>query len=181
MNIEELRKDLAIRQKKGLPFIMASVILWTGIFIVWILPIQDVFTRNLFTFMCATPLVPIAYAFSKLIKAEFSVKNNPLSNLGLLFTANQGLYILIAMWAYSQAPYSMVMILAIIFGAHLLPYSWIYKSKAYFIMSIFIPLVMLIVGVTVGTERVYIIPLLMIVIDTVFSLWLFIEIRNINH
>ena len=156
-------------------------ILWTGIFIVWILPIQDVFARNLFTFMCATPLVPIAYLISKLIKAEFSVKNNSLSNLGLLFTANQGLYILIAMWAYSQAPYSMVMILAIIFGAHLMPYSWIYKSKAYFIMSIFIPLTMLVVGVTVGTERVYIMPLLMIVIETVFSLWLFIETRNINH
>lgn len=31
------------------------------------------------------------------------------------------------------------MILAIIFGAHLLPYSWLYKSRVYLILSIFIP------------------------------------------
>jgi len=42
--------------------------------------------------------------------------------LGVLFSVNQLLYLLIAMWIYPTVPEEMVMVLAMIFGAHLLPY-----------------------------------------------------------
>ena len=31
MDLDSLRKDCARKQKKGLPFIMTSVLIWTGI------------------------------------------------------------------------------------------------------------------------------------------------------
>lgn len=181
MNIEESKVDIALRTNKGVSFILASVILWIGIFVVWTLPIENVLTRNLFTFFCTAPLMPLAFFISKMIKAEFSIKDNRLNNLGILFSANQLVYILIAMWAYSQAPYSMVMIIAIIFGAHLMPFSWLYKSRAYFFMSIFIPLVALTIGATVGDERVYLIPLFMIVVEIIFSIWLYMETKALKN
>jgi uncharacterized membrane protein len=39
------------------------------------------------------------------------------------------------MWAYSAHPDSMLLIYAIIFAAHLLPFSWVYDSKIYFTAS----------------------------------------------
>jgi len=175
MTINEMRTDIAKRNKKGISFILASVVIWTGVLVIWLLPIKDILTRNLFTFFCTTPLVPLALIFSKILKAEFSAKDNPLNNLGILFSINQFLYILIAMWAYDAAPDKMVMILAIIFGAHLLPFSWLYNSKGYMVMSILIPIVILAVGYNLNEEKVFIIPIIMIIFEIVFSIWLLIE------
>lgn len=173
MAVEEARVDIARRTKSGLSFILASVVIWAAIAGVWLLPIENVLARNLFTFFCTAPLVPLAFAFSRLIKAEFSATDNPLHGLGFLFSLNQLSYILIAMWAYSQAPEHMVMILAIIFGAHLLPFSWLYKSRAYLVFSVAIPLAALTVGVTVGAPHV--IALMMVGVEAAFAAWLTVE------
>lgn len=171
-----VRSDLARRTKRGLHFIVASIVLWTGILVVWLWPVDSVLTRNLLTFFCTAPLMPLAFLISRALKAEFSATDNALNNLGILFSINQFLYILIAMWAYAAAPTNMVMILAIIFGAHLLPFSWLYQSRAYLIMSIIIPLTMLIVGHNLPEERVYILAGMMICLEAIFAVWLGIEI-----
>lgn len=41
--------------------------------------------KNLFTFCCTAPLMPLAYMISKVIKVDFTNKENPLTNLGVLF------------------------------------------------------------------------------------------------
>jgi hypothetical protein len=88
MNLEDLRNDCAIKQKKGLHFILASVIIWGAVLIVHLtsLPILD---KNLFTFFCTAPLVPLAFFISKVIKVDFQNKGNSLNNLGVLFSVNQ--------------------------------------------------------------------------------------------
>jgi len=177
MNLEELKIDISKRSKKGMSFIIASIVIWCAVLIVWLLPIDDAITRNLFTFCCTAPLMPIAYFISKMIKAEFSSKDNPLNNLGLLFALNQIMYILIAMWVYQAVPEKMVMILAIIFGAHLLPFSWLYKSNAYKVMSILISVSMLIVGVIYSAA---VVASCMIVFEIVFLIWLIIENKQLN-
>ena len=55
-------------------------------------------------------------------------------------------YLLIAMWIYPTLPDKMLMVIAMIFGAHLLPYSLVYNSKTYMVLSIIIPILSLIVG-----------------------------------
>lgn len=121
LSLQELRTDVTQKQKRGLHFIMASVLIWIAISIIHISPLP-ILTKNLFTFFCSAPLVPLAYLFSKLLKIDFQTKENPLSGLGLLFTLNQVLYILIVMWVYAAVPQKMLMVYAMVFGAHLLPY-----------------------------------------------------------
>lgn len=179
MTLDQMRGDLARQTKRGLSFILASILLWIGIFVVWTSPLDHVLTRNLLTFFCTAPLVPLAFLISKLIKAEFSVKDNSLNSLGILFSVNQFLYILIAMWAYQAAPTNMVMILAMIFGAHLLPFAWLYQSRAYLIMSIVIPITMLIMGYNLPEQRVYILAATMIALESVFATWLGIENKKV--
>lgn len=172
MNLDELRTDITKRTKKGLPFIIASVIIWCAVLVVWLLPIKNILTKNLLTFCCTAPLVPLAYMISKIIKAEFSIKDNPLSKLGLLFSCNQFLYILIAMWIYYTVPNKMVMVLAIIFGAHLLPFGWLYKSKAYSVMSVLISFTMLIIGIMFNAV---VVSIVMVVFEIIFCIWLMLE------
>ena len=57
--VNELRKEIAIQQKKGLPFIMTSVIIWLLILLVSILDI-NMNMKNLLVFCCSCPLLPLS-------------------------------------------------------------------------------------------------------------------------
>lgn len=180
MNVDELRSDLAVRNKKGMSFILVSVIIWTGIFIVWIVPADNLWIRNILTLCLSVPLMPLSFLISKIIKAEFSVKDNPLNKLGILFSMNELLYILVAVWALYDAPDNMVMVLAMVFGAHLLPFSWLYKSRAYLVMSIVVTLGALITGCYFSTDKIYMIPAVMLVFEIIFTVWLVFENRVLS-
>ena len=118
--------------------------------------------------------MPLAYFISKQIKVDFSNKDNPLNNLGVIFSLNQMLYLLIAMWVYPTVPEKMVMVLAMIFGAHLLPYGWLYKSKSYIILSVVIPIVTLLIGINF---QAYVVAGIMILFEIIFSILLVLEIK----
>lgn len=141
--INELRLDCALKQKRGLHIILASIIIWLVIAIIYFSPML-ILMKNLLNFVCAAVLLPLSYFVSKLINVDFQNKDNPLTELGILFSVNQALYLLVAMWIYPTIQEKMLMILAIIFGAHLLPYSWLYKSRAYLVLSILIPFLALV-------------------------------------
>ncbi|MFU0537156.1 DUF7010 family protein [Gardnerella greenwoodii] len=145
MSLDELRNDIIIKQKKGLPFIMASVIIWLLIVLVSVLDI-NMDMKNLLVFCCSCPLLPLAWLIGKLIKVDIFSKQNPLGQLGFIFTLNQMIYLLIVMWVFSAVPEKMIMVYAMVFGAHLLPYSWLYKSKAYRVFAIIIPVLSLVLG-----------------------------------
>lgn len=176
MDLDELRIDIAKRGKRGLHFIIASVIIWCAVLTVSLLPTKDVLTKNLLTFCFTAPLPPLAYMISKIIKAEFSPNDNPLNKLGILFSCNQFLYLLIAMWVYPTVPDKMVMVLAIIFGAHLLPFGWLYRSKAYSVMSIVISFTLLIIGIMYNAV---VVSIVMVIFEIIFSIWLMIENRSV--
>ena len=176
MNLEELKKDCSKKQKKGIHFIIASIIIWTMVLIVQLTNLP-ILTKNLLTFCCTAPLLPISFFISKILKIQFQDKSNPLNNLGVLFSVNQMIYLLIAMWIYPTIPDKMLMVIAMIFGAHLLPYSWLYESKSYMAFSILIPILSLIVGLNYSN---YILAIIMIIIEIIFSVLLHLENKKIN-
>lgn len=176
LDLQELKADCRKKQKRGLPFILASVPLWVAISAIHASSLP-VLTKNLYTFFCSAPLVPLAYFISKRTGVDFQNKENPLSKLGLIFTVNQMLYLLIAMWVYAAVPDKMLMVYAMIFGAHLLPYGWLYQSKAYYIFSVIIPTGVLILGLRFTSVTV---AIFMLIIETVFCRCLMIENRAEN-
>lgn len=169
--LQELKIDNSKKQKRGLPFIIASVIIWIAILSVHLLALP-ILSKNLLTFCCSAPLVPMAYLISKLIGVDFKNKDNPLTKLGILFSVNQMLYILIAMWVYAAVPKKMLMVYAMIFGAHLLPYGWLYQSKTYYVLSVLIPILVLFVGYNYPAVTI---AVLMLLIEIIFCICLIIE------
>jgi hypothetical protein len=70
----------------------------------------------------------------------------------------------------------MVMVLAMIFGAHLFPYGWLYKSITYMVLSVVIPIASLIVGLNYPPQ---IVAAMMIGVEIVFSLLLVFEVKKL--
>ena len=176
MHLDELRNDIALKQKKGLPFICASVVIWLLITIVIILDLPQ-HQENFLVFCCSCPLLPISWLVGKALKVNIFDKSNPLSNVGLLFTCNQFLYILIVMWTFSAVPDKMVMVYAMVFGAHLLPYSWLYNSLSYRLFSIIIPIISLIVGCMFSAFWV---AIMLLIFEIMFVITLFAELCKLK-
>lgn len=174
MELNELIKDCACRQKKGLHFILTSILIWAMICAVHLtdMPIN---LKNLITFCCSAVLFPLAWMLSKVLKIDFEGKGNPLTKAGILFSINQMLYILIVMWVYAAVPEKMVMVYAMVFGAHLMPFSWLYDSRSYMVFSVVVPILSLIVGLIYPPA---VLAALMIVIEAVFSACLFQECKK---
>ena len=176
-NFYELKKANIITQKKGLPFMMASVIVWAAILVVQFTN-MDATGKNFGTFCCSCLLMPLATWFSKFLGTKIRDKSgNPLSKLGFRLTLTQMLYILIVMWAYAEAPEKMVMIYAMVFAAHLFPFSWLYDSRAYFTFSLIEVCAALVLGVMWGSAYV---AGFMIIAQVIMTVLLFIEVQNID-
>ena len=171
--LQELRKDSAQKSKKGISFILASVFVWILILCIH-LSALPILTKNMLTFCCSIPLVLLACLISRLIGADFQNRENPLTQLGILFAVNQILYILIAMWIYAAVPDKMLMIYAMIFGAHLLPYGWLYQSRTYCVFSVLVSGLVLYVGCNYPTV---VVAILMLIIEMLFSVCLWVENR----
>ena len=175
MELNELIKDCSCRQKKGLHFILASIVIWLLILGVHLtnLPIEQ---KDIFTFCSSAVLFPLAWMLSKALKIDFEGKGNPLTKAGILFSVNQMLYILIAMWTLAAVPQKMLMVYDMIFGAHLMPFSWLYQSKSYLVFSIVVSILSLIVGLLYPP---YVLAAIMVIIEAVFSLCLYMECKRL--
>jgi len=136
-SLQVLLNDIAHKQKKGLPFIMASIFIWGVITTITLLPL-DLMIKNIAILSCGALLFPISIGCAKILKVNLFYKENPLINGLLIATNNQILYLIICILLLIKAPMWVLPAYAIIYGAHLLPYSYFYQSKNYRYSSIFI-------------------------------------------
>lgn len=109
MDLQELKADIIVNQKKGLPFIMSSIIVWLLIWIVTSLEIP-IALKNILIFSSSIPMLPVAWLAGRIMGVEIYKNENPLGKLGFLFTMNQMLYLLIVMWVFNALPEKMLMV-----------------------------------------------------------------------
>ena len=147
--LRQLKIEFAVKQKKGLPFIMASAVLWTIMLIAFLTKL-DLYYKNIIAMCCSALLMPVGMLCGKIVKVNIFSKENPLSGLSIVAALNQLLYLPIVLWAMYAAPEKMIMVYAIAVGAHFLPYYWIYFSPTYFYASIVIPIASLAFGIYFG-------------------------------
>ncbi|WP_124058694.1 DUF7010 family protein [Vaginisenegalia massiliensis] len=176
MNLDDLRDEVILKQKKGLPFIMSSVVIWLMITLVAALPI-DIMLKNILVFSCSATLMPLSWLFGKKFGIDIFSKDNGLGDLGFIFTVNQALYLLIVMWVFNAVPEKMIMVHAMVFGGHLFPYSWLYKSKVYQNFAIIIPILALILG---HLFNGFVVAAVLTVTEVIFVLCLKNEMKQIK-
>ena len=104
----------------------------------------------------------------KVVENRFSKQRKSINYIRNTFYSKSNL----AMWAFSAVPEKMLMIIAIIFGGHLLPFSWLYKSKVYLIYSILISAISFIIGMICSRQ---LLALIMILVEITFAFSLYKE------
>ena len=68
--LNQYRLDCAQKQKRGLHFILASVVIWCAMTVIYFSELP-ILTKNLFAFICTGMLLPLSFLISKIINVDF--------------------------------------------------------------------------------------------------------------
>lgn len=172
--LERLKLEIQLNAKNGIDFIVSAAIVWFGIFIIWTLDYQA-YEKSVFTFIFGALLLPLAFGFSKILKTNWKVKNNPLQPLGLWLNFAQLIYFPFLIFILIRYPDYFIMAYAIITGAHLFPYAWFYDEMGYVVSAVLISVGSLIIALNVTAEKIYYIPIFTSIVLVLFAIWIYIN------
>lgn len=156
-SLDQLRLELSVRAKNGLDFIVAAIIIWAAIAVVWTLPNPP--ARNGFiTFFVGALMLPLARLLSGPLRTTWTLPHNPLQPLGLWLNFAQLFYFPLLMFIYGRYPQYFIMAYGIITGAHFFPYAWFYRSPPFAIMAGVISVGCLELGLRLPLSQLYLLP-----------------------
>jgi hypothetical protein len=176
-NLNKLRIELSVKSKNGIDFTLAASIIWLVIVFLWRLEFKP-YDKSIFVFIAGGPMLPLAFLFSKLLKTNWKIENNPLQPLGLWLNFAQLLYFPFLIFTMIKMPEYFIMTYAIITGGHLFPYAWFYKTNLYAIFAFLIVIVSLIIGLTMPTEKMYIVALFISILLFVLTICLYFDFKK---
>lgn len=158
MDIHLIRKQLSIKGKNGISFLLSALFVWILITVIFFQPIH-INQKNLYMLFSTGIMFPLSIAISTIIKADWKLQNNPLKNLGLFLNLAQLIYFPILFWAIFENPHVAILCFAIITGAHFFPYGWFYNAKAYYMISPLHSITMLVLYFNLTETTLWILPL----------------------
>lgn len=133
-SLSELKIDIALRAKKGVGFIWAGGVYW-----VLMTGAGSFFspqTAALILLLGMGIVFPLAVLFSNLIDASVITSDQPLSSLGGQIAALNGLFLPVMIVVYVHIPEWTPFTMAVLGGAHFLPYGWLYDSTGYVVLAL---------------------------------------------
>jgi len=172
--LDELRNELSIKAKNGIDFTIAASIIWLIIAYLWTLKFEA-YNRSIFVFIAGAPLLPMAFLFSRILKTNWKITNNPIQPLGLWLNLAQLFYFPFLIFTMIKMPEYFIMVYAIITGAHLFPYGWFYKANWYSIISGIIVIGALLLGLNLSFEKMYFVALFTSVSLIILTLCLYFD------
>jgi hypothetical protein len=179
--LDILRNELSIKSKNGIDFILAASVIWLIIAYLWTLKFKA-YDRSVFVFIVGAPLLPMALFFSRILKTNWKITNNPLQSLGLWLNFAQLFYFPFLIFTMIKIPEYFIMVYAIITGAHLFPYGWFYKTNWYSIFSGIIVIGALLLGLNLSFEKMYLVALFTSVSLLILTLFLFFDTtKKLKH
>lgn len=170
-NVQETKIALALSTKRGIPLILAGILFWV------IAGVSGAFLPQriaVFVYLFGVGLVfPLGILISKIMKIDLFANENPLGALAGLIAGMQVLFAPIIIMLYFLEPDGIPFALGVLTGAHFLPYTWIYNSKAYLFLSISTVITASIVGTIFQNAAFVLTPfaIAVIYILTVVGLW----------
>jgi len=174
LEVNEIRNELSVKAKNGIGFLLAAIVIWSIITIIFLLPV-DIQQKNIYMLITTGIMFPLSIGMSTMIKADWQLKNNPIGNLGLIFNFAQLIYFPILFFGMITNPEDAIIFFAIITGAHFFPYGWFYNAKPYYIMAPIIAVIIMMLGLYLNEEQLWVISLSVVVL---FLLLIFLLIIN---
>jgi hypothetical protein len=175
--LDELRNQLSVNSKNGIDFTLAAGIIWLAIAFIWTRPFSS-YDKAIFVFIAGGPLLPLAFLFSKLLKTNWKIKDNPLQPLGLWLNFAQLFYFPFLIFTMLKIPDYFIMVYAIITGGHFFPYSWFYKTNWYAIFGGIIAIGVLFLGLYLPNEKMYFIALYTSISLFILTFFLYLDTKE---
>ncbi|PID06642.1 MULTISPECIES: hypothetical protein [unclassified Sporosarcina] len=157
MLIDEMRKDLSIKGRNGISFLLSASIIWLIITIIFMQSIE-IAQKNIWMLFSTGLMFPLSVGVSYILKADWKFETNALGSLALYLNLAQIIYFPILFWSMLKSPHDAIMIFAIITGAHLFTYGWLYYAKPYYIAAPIIAVGMMFLGLYTTTDNLWLIP-----------------------
>ena len=104
-------------------------------------------------------IFPAGVMLGALLRIQVVTRDNPLGTLGGLVAGVQAFFIPVFIVAYQFTPQYLPLVVGLLGGAHFLPYSWIYRSRAYIFVSVGTGLASLVVGTVALSFAYTLVPL----------------------
>lgn len=117
-------------------------------------------------------IFPTGVMLGALLRIRVMTRDNPLGTLGGLVAAVQAFFIPVFIVVYQFTPQYLPLTVGILGGAHFLPYSWIYRSRAYVFVSVATGLASLFVGTAMVSSAYTLVPLAIAVIFAGGVVWI---------
>ncbi len=171
------KTELSHKAKRGIDFIISASIVWLLIAFIWNLS-ASAYDKSVLTFIVGSLMLPLALLLSKLFKTQWKIQNNPLQPLGLWLNFAQLFYFPFLIFMLIKSPEYFVMTYAIITGAHLFPYGWLYNNLAYSILAGVISVGSMLLALLLETDKMFIVPLFTALMLIILAIAIFISLNQ---
>lgn len=169
---QKLKEDIQLQAKNGVDFMVSAGIIWLAISYIWTLE-YTAYSKSILTFIIGAFMLPMAFGFSKVLKTNWKIKDNPLEPLGLWLNFAQLIYFPFLIFILIKYPDYFIMTYAIITGAHLFPYAWFYDELGYAAAAIVISVGSLLISLNIGPEQMWLVPLFTSLIFWLLVVWIY--------
>jgi formate/nitrite transporter FocA (FNT family) len=131
---EAERDRLSLITRKGIGMPAAGMLYWLGVAVlVQVFPQK---TALVYSFALTGVVFPIGALLTRLAGGDLFAKSPTFTPLGLQLAAVQLFYWPILIVVFNAAPRWTPFTMAVLFGSHFLPYSWLYRSRGYAFLAI---------------------------------------------
>ncbi len=175
-NFTVLKSELQIKTKKRVDFILAASIIWMVVGYIWTFEYTS-YNKSVLTFIIGSGMLPLAFVFSKVFKTQWMIKDNPLQPLGLWLNFAQLFYFPILIFVMIKNPDYFILTYAIITGAHLFPYAWLFDEIRYAVCAGTISIGSLVIALMINESTMWIIPLVTSILLFILAGCLFLKIK----
>lgn len=117
-------------------------------------------------------IFPTGVMLGALLRINVMTRDNPLGTLGGLVAAVQAFFIPVFIVVYQFTPQYLPLAVGLLGGAHFLPYSWIYRSRAYIFVSVGTGLASLVAGTVAVPSSYTLVPLAIALIFAGGVVWI---------
>jgi hypothetical protein len=130
--LNELRAELALRNQRGITFIMAATVYWSAVGLAGLkLPPSSAFIASIWG---TGILFPLSILFAKALRIDIFYKN-ALTPLGVWANVFQLFFFPILFIAARANIFYPPVFMGVLAGAHFVFYHWLYRSPVYLVMA----------------------------------------------
>jgi hypothetical protein len=176
-SFDKFKIELSLKARNGIDFTLSATIIWGLVAYIWTLPISS-YNKSVLVFMVSSLLLPTALGLSKLLKTKWKIEENPLQPLGLWLNFAQLFYFPFLIFTLVKMPDYFIMTYAIITGAHLFPYAWLYKTKWYAIFAGVIAVGAFILALALPNEQMFFVALYTSFLLFVLTVGLYFDVKR---